>query len=432
MTTEAGPFPSIDLVPKKETRALDFLKKHPDYDGRNVRIGILDTGIFPGAHAVMNQADGAPKLVDVIDCSGSGDVELFDAKAEWKDDCWQVQGLSGRTLKLGEWKMEPFPNSKPKEEEKDGEEKEKTAETTKTAPVRRGIKRAYELFPSKLTSRVKKERKRQFDTKVQAYAAEVRGKLAECTGNAPETVKQRDDLEARLDILTDTTWNDEDPGPIFDCIVFYDGTDYWAAIDVEESGQLQSFKPMTNFRKLRQFGTLGVIDQMNYAINIFDEGTILSIVTDTSPHGTHVAGISAAAEGERSGVAPGAELVSLKIGDTRLNGMETGTSVARAMIEAVRTGCDVINMSYGEGTTVPNSGHFIELAEDLVWKHNVIFVSSAGNNGVSTARCVVGVYGSIIVSCSRNLSVFAAGHFDGWCPRRYFYRHYWRSRVCFT
>lgn len=39
--------------------------------------------------------------------------------------------------------------------------------------------------------------------------------------------------------------------------------------------------------------------------------------------------------------------------------METGTGVVRAVTEAVRMGCDVINMSYGEAAALCDSGRYV-------------------------------------------------------------------------
>ena len=44
----------------------------------------------------------------------------------------------------------------------------------------------------------------------------------------------------------------------------------------------------------------------------------------------------------------------------------------------------MINMSYGEDADENNLGRFIELANELVFKHNVLFVASAG-----TYACVI-------------------------------------------
>jgi len=42
-------------------------------------------------------------------------------------------------------------------------------------------------------------------------------------------------------------------------------------------------------------------------------------------------------------------------------------------------------MSYGEPTSTPNGGRIVDLANELVDKHGVVFVASAGNAGRALA-----------------------------------------------
>jgi hypothetical protein len=44
----------------------------------------------------------------------------------------------------------------------------------------------------------------------------------------------------------------------------------------------------------RKFGIFSKLDACSFVANIYDDGNLVSIVTDCSPHATHVAGIAAA------------------------------------------------------------------------------------------------------------------------------------------
>ncbi|KAG0024500.1 tripeptidyl-peptidase II Tpp2 [Entomortierella chlamydospora] len=126
-------FPLQGILPKEETEAAAFLKKYPTYDGRNTIIAILDTGVDPGAAGLQFTSDGKPKIIDIVDCSGSGDIPTTTiVKAtENEDGTPVITGLTGRKLHLSkEWK-------------------------NPTGEYRIGIKRAYDLFPEELAERIK-------------------------------------------------------------------------------------------------------------------------------------------------------------------------------------------------------------------------------------------------------------------------------------
>lgn len=61
------PFPVRGLLPKEATQALSFIRKHPSYDGRNVRVAVIDTGVDVAAAGLRTPG----KMVDAIDCSGA-------------------------------------------------------------------------------------------------------------------------------------------------------------------------------------------------------------------------------------------------------------------------------------------------------------------------------------------------------------------------
>ena len=219
-----------------------------------------------------------------------------------------------------------------------------------------------------------------------AAAAFKAGKGGSKPPATAEEAEETADMEARVAQLAEAGKAYDDAGCLYDVVVWHDGAGaWWAAVDVQEDGDLRGFTPMTDYRVRRDWATFNSrLDNLNFAVNIYEAGTVLSIVVDAGSHGTHVAGITAAYHKEQpelNGLAPGAQLVSLKIGDSRLGSMETGVSVVRALCEVVRLKCDMINMSYGEAVAVNDTGRVVKLIEEVVHKHGVIYVGSASNNG---------------------------------------------------
>lgn len=175
-------------------------------------------------------------------------------------------------------------------------------------------------------------------------------------------------------------------------------------MDTSESGDLTAEKVMRNYYKYHDihsftksgWGSEGEggdgEPRVTFTVNIWEEGAedvTVEIVTNAGSHGTHVAAITAAhcpSNTALDGVAPGAQLISLKIGDTRLGSMETGASLVRAAIYLGKVAKErgftvhLANMSYGEPIAQCNQGRFGDLLKDVV-NEGLMFISSAGNAG---------------------------------------------------
>ncbi len=369
---EPAPDLKLGLMPKHETGALRFLEAHPEYDGRGTVVAIFDTGVDPGAAGLQLTSDGKPKVIDLVDATGSGDVEM-NVVAKPADG--KITGRTGRVLKLGaDWKIP-------------------------SGEVRLGVKAGFELFPKELLPRVTQHRREEFLKVQKKLEAELRRELE--FFDAKTSKVEKAELERRLERLVAAGQSFEDVGPIFDCVVFHDGTHWRAVVDTDEDGDLGEEKLLTNFRTERQYATFDDVSLLNFAVNIYDNGKTLSIVIDSNPHGTHVAGIVAAnfpEQPEWNGVAPGAQIVSVKIGDTYLDGMETPAGLLRAVKAVLDNKCDLINMSFGEPTKTPDRGLVVKLYDELVDKHGVMFLASAGNAGpaLSTVGAPGGTTTSII------------------------------------
>ena len=349
------------VMPKVEIGAARFLEKHPQYDGRGVKVAIFDTGVDPGVVGLWTTRDGNPKVIDVIDGTNSGDV---DTTTIVKVKAGNITGKTGRKLTIPAKWQNP------------------------TGEYRIGIKRAYDFFPGSLIGRLKRERRKAWDEAnrqtILQWQEKIRAWEADKKPRTAEDRAYRGDLNEQLAQLKQAPRRYNEPGPLYDCVVFHDGQRWQAAVDTDEDGDMGDEKLMTNYRVGRQYATFAHNSELNFALNIYDDGDLLSIVVDSGAHGTHCAGIVAGHYPEQpglNGIAPGAQIISVKIGDPRLGSMEVASGIERGLRAAVEHEIDIISMSYGEYAQRPNTGRLVDKFTEVVNEHGIIYVAAAGNFG---------------------------------------------------
>jgi len=291
------------------------VSEHSEWDGRGVIIAVLDTGVDPAAIGLQTTSDGRPKVVDIVDASGSGDVAM-SGEAEGEPGT-SVLGMTGRTLQLSDgW-------------------------TNPSGKWRLGAKKLSELYAGPLKARVSKEEKEETAEAAAAVVANAERELADWraeTGEQaaeakavadPAARRRLGELLARLAASKDAAAALSRPAAdseVLDVVAWHDGSTWRAALDTSRTGDMRAAPGMASFREERQFATLDRRSQLSYSLNTYDDGAIVSVVCDAGSHGTHVSGIAAGhhpGSPERSGVAPGAQIVAVKIGDSRLGSMET-------------------------------------------------------------------------------------------------------------
>lgn len=131
----------------------------------------------------------------------------------------------------------------------------------------------------------------------------------------------------------------------------------------------------------------GYIDDV-YGINVLDgaEGADAGDPMDDHGHGTHVAGIIAAANNNKGsvGIAYNCKIMAIKAGNG--SGYFNNSSIAKAVMYAYEHGADVINMSFG-GTAI---SHVVQEALVTAYERCAL-VAAAGNDGGPNDRAIPGL-----------------------------------------
>jgi subtilisin family serine protease len=205
-------------------------------------------------------------------------------------------------------------------------------------------------------------------------------------------------LERSLGQLPASDLNDDlDNGDSL-LVVVGRGREGWVLFaDTDGDGSFANDKPVHDFLSGGEtFGwhRPGVPTPLTLAVNFAESPSgppDLHLVFDTEAHGTHVAGIAA---GYRigglpgfDGVAPGAQILGLKISRNDLGGITTTGSIVAALDYAIRFAARramplVVNLSFGVGNEREGAARLDALLDSILDAHpDVVFVTSAGNDG---------------------------------------------------
>lgn len=168
-----------------------------------------------------------------------------------------------------------------------------------------GVKNAFDLYPMRLKERIQDERKEKlWDNQHKTAIADANRALSKFesqhsgylnysvlfvshfwfetfTGkpNLTEEEKlEKEDLEAKLELLNSCEKKYTHTGPIYDCVLFHDSTKWIACIDTSEKGELHNCPTLGEYSVTHEYVPLTQSDQLNISINVHDDGNVLEIV----------------------------------------------------------------------------------------------------------------------------------------------------------
>ncbi|HXE56474.1 MAG TPA: S8 family serine peptidase, partial [Gemmatimonadales bacterium] len=167
--------------------------------------------------------------------------------------------------------------------------------------------------------------------------------------------------------------------------------------DTDGDGSLANERPVRDYAVAHEsFGWAprGQVPPIGVVVNFREGGGSaprLDLLFDTSGHGTHVAGIAAGNDiygvAELDGVAPGAQLIGLKISNNAQGGISTTGSMVEAIDYAIRFAAArrlplVLNMSFGVGNEREGAARIDRIVDSVLAAHpELVFTISAGNDG---------------------------------------------------
>jgi tripeptidyl-peptidase-2 len=301
-------------------------RAHSSWDGRGVVIAVCDTGVDPSVAGLGTTSDGQPKIVDIRDFSGQGEVRLRRAHPADEGGVPVLRTEDGFV---------------------------------------RGVAGLHPREPA---------------------GGFWLGFLDESrlTRSSVRDLDQNGRTDDRFAVLVARTHGPE-------------GAVAW--VDTDGDGDLAGELPRKSYSEDPRWFVVRSSDPRKdrapiaLTVTLLPEGEpTVEFAFDDGGHGTHVAGIAAGfgIEGRAGfdGIAPGARILSLKIGDNTLaGGATTAGSMKRAIAFAGRWSDEhqtpvVINLSYGIGSERDGHSDIDDALSAALVKHPLLVaVVAAGNEG---------------------------------------------------
>ena len=176
-------------------------------------------------------------------------------------------------------------------------------------------------------------------------------------------------------------------------VTFKDASGDWVVyIDTNGDGDLSDETPIKDYDKDQQyfqFKTTKPLPPLDFALNVYPDEKRISLFFDDGFHGTHVAGIAAGYMIDGStvnGVAPGAKIIALKIGDNLFTGGATVTeSMKKAYLYADKISKErkepcIVNMSFGIGAEIEGHAEMEEFLTKLMKDNPYLYICVANGN----------------------------------------------------
>lgn len=307
----------------------EFIKLHPEYDGRGTIVFILDTGVDLGVDGLIKTSTGSVKVIDVQDFTGEGDIPFYPAEIESKDDTTYLTN----------------------------EEKKYSVK----ADVSKFLKSEDDKY---------------------------------YIGAFPENHLMNSGSGA-ADLNGNGSTND-----VYYFITYKTAQGYWVVyFDENGNGNLTDDQPIRTYKE--NFDTFTIkrekgLPPFTMALNIFPDEKNVVFFFDDGSHGTHCAGIAAGyniGDVGLNGVAPGANVIALKIGNNNYPGGATVTeSMKKAYLYADKISKErkepcIVSMSFGIGSEIEGRSEMENFLANLLKSNPYLYVSVSNGNegpGIST------------------------------------------------